>query len=833
MEFLKQQELQKLLEFIAFRDAMIVYKACAGLGTDDDLLISLLCQRTKTQINEIDRYSRTLHQISLKERIENECGGNYKKFLLFLCESRQEYFGRQLKEAMSGMGCDKSLVNEVICLGTKTELEVTKAYYEQTFNESLSDKLRSELSGEHEILIMNLLLKGRGDRPLDLQLAKEQAEKIYNIIENGGGMMGGLKDNAQRELSTILYEASSAQCLAIKRAWETKYIHEDSLEKTFKSKLTGSMEEACLLLIKDPIDACCEKLKKAFDGLGTDEDALSRIIGGVDKRDAAIIAERYQAKYNENLVDRIKDEVGGNYAQSMVTWITATDVTRGVEFDLKNTSPRSDEHERLVVKALENAKLSVAELDAELLIYAAKGLGTDERLVVQILCARTKEQLDGIDQVMLAKHNRSLKQYIEKEMGGNLERFLTYCQLSEEEFDAELLKKAFSGLGCDKSLVLEVICTRSYERLLAARTYYEAHYDANLMDRLRSELSGPLERLAINLFARPRERESSGPLNDEAVARELYEMGAGRFGTHEESFVDIFSSHSVEDMKKIAAAYDRMFGTSLVAAVKSEFSSYIKEALLNLLEDPIDVYCRKLKSASVDTIGTDEATVCRIIGGNNKAMVRTIAARYFEKYNSVLIEDLRSELSGDFREAVLTYINSNDITGGLEELIKQAQTSFSEMKKEQAAAPPPIRMDAESAAPKVANVPPSNPNTPPETCSGWGIKEGHIWKSWKRRFLILESNSSSTTLKYYVEEGGGSGQDMKGEINVRGYSVTTKNVENGTALYLKGRNEEDKDLTVIIDGAHDREKWINAINAHVAYRKHMDDQARARQVRDF
>ncbi len=196
---------------------------------------------------------------------------------------------------------------------------------------------------------------------------------------------------------------------------------------------------------------------------------MSRILGGVDKRDAAIVAERYQAKYNEILVERIKDEVGGNYAQSMVTWITATDVTRGVEFDLTNTSPHSDEHEYLVATAMENVKLSVAELDAELLIYAAKGLGTDERLVVQILCARTKEQLDGIDQVMLVKHNRSLKPYIEKEMGGDLERFLTYCQLSEEEFDAALLKKAFSGLGCDKSLVLEVICTRPYQRLLAAR----------------------------------------------------------------------------------------------------------------------------------------------------------------------------------------------------------------------------------------------------------------------------------------------------------------------------------------------------------------------------
>ena len=54
-------------------------------------------------------------------------------------------------------------------------------------------------------------------------------------------------------------------------------------------------------------------------------------------------------------------------------------------------------------------------------------------------------------------------------MGGNLELFLTYCQLAENEFDALLLKEAFSGLGCDKTVVLEIICTRSYERLHAAK----------------------------------------------------------------------------------------------------------------------------------------------------------------------------------------------------------------------------------------------------------------------------------------------------------------------------------------------------------------------------
>lgn len=636
-------------------------------------------------------------------------------------------------------------------------------------------------------------------------------------------------------------------------AWDSKYITDDSLEKTLKSKLSGAMEEACLLLLKDPVSACCEKLKQAFDGMGTDEDAVSRIIGGLDKRDAAIVAECFQSKYSKSLIDHIKDEVGGNYAKSMITWLTTPDVTGGLEYEITKATHRNEQNE-LILRALDNAKQSVAELDVDMLIYAAKGMGTDERLVVQILCARTKEQLDAIDQIFIKKHNKTLKDYIKKEMGGNLEKFLIYAQLAEEEFDALLLKEAFSGFGCDKTLILEIICTRSYDRLHATKLYYESHYDKNLLDQLRNELSGPLERLCVTLFARPRSSDTNDSFNDEAIARQLYEMGAGQWGTNENSFVDIFASHSVEEMKLIGNAYDRMFGSSLYAAVKSEFSGDIRDALLNLLEDPIDVYCRKLKSASIDTIGTDEKTVCRIIGGNNKAIVHQIAKRYYEKYNSNLVDDLRSELSGDFREAVLTYINSSDITGGLEEMIKQTQKNFMELKKEPASAPPaptpqpqptPIRMDPTPApvtpAPKPVPTTPKTPeayvptNTPPEMMKGWGTKLGHIWKTWKRRFFVLESDDGSTTIRYYAEEASSPpyGSDMKGEINIRGYKVEIQNHESGTGVYLSGKNEDDKDLLIIIDGAQEREAWKTAITNHVAYRKHMDDQKRARQLRDL
>lgn len=45
----------------------------------------------------------------------------------------------------------------------------------------------------------------------------------------------------------------------------------------------------------------------------------------------------------------------------------------------------------------------------------------------------------------------------------------------------------------------------------------------------------------------------------------------------------------------VAAAYERRHSSSLEAAIQSEFSGNLKQALVNLLHDPIDVFARYIK----------------------------------------------------------------------------------------------------------------------------------------------------------------------------------------------------------------------------------------------
>jgi hypothetical protein len=218
-ETLTIEEARNLQKFIARRDAFVLDKACGGFGTNDALLISLLTSRTKRQLGYLNAecliQRKGCSSRKLEERIESECGGNYGDFLKYLAEPTGLFLYRQLKEATGGIGCDKSLLNETLCLSTTKDISLMKEKYQSYEGGSITDKLRGELSGEHEELILYLLTKGRSDTlHIDQKQATKVASQLHEIFKNGSGMFG-FKDDAKVEVGKLLCQHSPTQMKAI------------------------------------------------------------------------------------------------------------------------------------------------------------------------------------------------------------------------------------------------------------------------------------------------------------------------------------------------------------------------------------------------------------------------------------------------------------------------------------------------------------------------------------------------------------------------------------------------------------------------------------------
>lgn len=121
-----------------------------------------------------------------------------------MCESRGTFLSNRLVEAVDGFGCNESLVNEILCLSSTEDIFAMKSVYEKQRDAKLSDRLRKELSGEHETLILHLLLHGRGNDAVDPVKAVEAAKRIHHDIQDGRQFVGGLKDVAKRHVRKTL-----------------------------------------------------------------------------------------------------------------------------------------------------------------------------------------------------------------------------------------------------------------------------------------------------------------------------------------------------------------------------------------------------------------------------------------------------------------------------------------------------------------------------------------------------------------------------------------------------------------------------------------------------
>ena len=100
MHLLLQKEHNELLNFVAARDAECVALACDGIGTDDDFLVQIVCNRTRSQLQLADTYFRKTSSgnKTMRDRVHGESSGNYGKFMCALLQSDDTINGKIRKD---------------------------------------------------------------------------------------------------------------------------------------------------------------------------------------------------------------------------------------------------------------------------------------------------------------------------------------------------------------------------------------------------------------------------------------------------------------------------------------------------------------------------------------------------------------------------------------------------------------------------------------------------------------------------------------------------------------------------------------------------------------
>jgi len=310
---------EAMLEFCASRDADYVHEAVDGWGTDEDKLIRVLCSQQRPQLRRVDAIYAERYGKSLREVCDGELGGFFEGSLKYFMKCAMtpdaEIDAELLKESMAGWGTNDNLLCELACTRSNRELRDAKTVFAEQNGKSVEEWVEGDTSGKYESFLLACLRADRCESTdVNEELAAYQAQRLYDAASSFTDVFC---DSAA--YIDVLARASVKQVECIKTTFEANF--GESLEEYIKSKMNGDWERVLLARILDKPTYYARILEKAFKGLGTDENAVSRVLGRNTKGSIRMIAARYEELYGRSLHDAIVSETSGNFKKALLTML--------------------------------------------------------------------------------------------------------------------------------------------------------------------------------------------------------------------------------------------------------------------------------------------------------------------------------------------------------------------------------------------------------------------------------------------------------------------------------------------------------------------------------
>lgn len=301
------------------KDAATLRKAMEGWGTDEGPIIELTAKRTNADRQKIMKFYKTCYGRDCLKDLQDELSGDLKRCVIAMFKTPVDYDTELIHGAMKGMGTDEELLIEIICSSTPSHLEKIKKRFEELYKKTLESELEDELSGDLQRLMIAYIAGGKSD---DTTVNKEKCDiDVKNLYEAGEGQWG----TDESAFIKIFSLRSPAEIRYIDKAY-AKYCGK-SLYEVVSDEFSGDIKKALKTILHvtiNPTDFFTERIKKACKGLGTDEDALTRVFVRRDEIDLKDIKKLYLEKYQITLYQEISDECSGDYKKILLQ-IAATD----------------------------------------------------------------------------------------------------------------------------------------------------------------------------------------------------------------------------------------------------------------------------------------------------------------------------------------------------------------------------------------------------------------------------------------------------------------------------------------------------------------------------
>ena len=225
---------------------------------------------------------------------------------------------------------------------------------------------------------------------------------------------------------------------------------------------------------------------------------------------------------------------------------------------------------------------------------------------------------------------------------------------------AEDLRKAMEGFGTDEEHLILVVTSNKTQERLKIKKAYEEKYKKNLIDDLKSELSGKFEDAMVALFKEPVEYDCEC----------IYNAMKGA-GTDENCLIEVIASRPNWLLEKIKKKYSELYKKELVEDIKADTSGDFQKILEGILrckrsevKEINKENCEKIAKELSETkeegwVVNDESSVFyKYIMNSSPKELSAIAREYYRLSGKTIIDGIENNFKGDAKDLLKSILYS-------------------------------------------------------------------------------------------------------------------------------------------------------------------------------
>lgn len=300
------------------------------------------------------------------------------------------------------------------------------------------------------------------------------------------------------------------------------------------------------------------------------------------------------------------------------------------------------------------------EEDAVALREAMKGWGSDKKALMNLLANRNASQRLHIGLMYKTMYGRDLREDLKSETSGHLEDLIKRMLYDRPHFDAYSLRKAMKGIGSDDSALIEIICTKTNAEIKEIRAAYSEMFDRRDLEKdIVSETSGHFKRLLVAAVQGNRNETTKVDVaKAKKEANDLYAAGEKRWGTDNSMFNKILSLRSRAQLIATFKEYRKVSQYDITRSIEHEMSGDIKrgmKAVVQCIKDRPTYFAERLY-LSMKGLGTDDATLIRVVIARSEIDLEDIKDRFFDMYNKSLKKMIIDDCSGYYKNLLVAIV---------------------------------------------------------------------------------------------------------------------------------------------------------------------------------